>query len=64
MDGALVAHRLIHAERALFDALFGIRKKPGAVAAQIPCRAMLGAAVDVDHSGNSPGFEVHSAVFI
>jgi hypothetical protein len=60
MHRALVADRLVIAKRTLGNTLFGIRKKPGTLTAKIPPRTMVGAAENMDHGSNCPGFEIHA----
>ena len=64
MHGARIADWFIVTERALGNSLIGIRKKPGAIGAQILPRAMVGAAENTDHNSNCPDFEVHGSMFI
>jgi len=60
---ALVANGLLGSERAFFNAFLCIRQKPGAIPTKIIRRAVVGAAVDADHGGDGPSFEVHASDF-
>ena len=64
MHGALVADGLVHAKRTVFDASFSVCKQLGTIGAKPSCHIMVGAAVNMDHRGNSPSFEVHVPIFI
>jgi len=63
MHRAFIADRLIDAKRAIGNPFLRIGQKPGAIFAQIPCRAMLGTAENANHGGNRSGFGVHLPVF-